>query len=99
MWVLGRFSCVRLFATLWTVAYRAPQFMGFSRQEYWSGLPCPPPRDLPDAGTKLVSPVSRGTNSGSPRLMLLVVTSHNFVLFLHNIQREGEGRLKVKIDF
>ena len=37
-------------ATLWTVAYQAPLSMGFSRQEYWSGLQCPPPGDLPDPG-------------------------------------------------
>ena len=43
-------SRVRLFATLWTTAYQAPLSMGFSRQEYWSGLPCPPPGDLPDSG-------------------------------------------------
>ena len=36
------------FATLWTVAHQAPLSMGFSRKEYWSGLPCPPPGDLPD---------------------------------------------------
>ena len=48
--VLSRFSSVRLFATLWTVAHEAPLSMGFSRQEYWSGLPCPPPGDLPDPG-------------------------------------------------
>ena len=41
-------SHVRLFATPWTVAYQAPQSMGFSRQEYWSGLPFPSPGDLPD---------------------------------------------------
>ena len=46
--VLSRFSCVRLFATPWTVALQAPLSMGFSRQEYWSGLPCPPPGDIPD---------------------------------------------------
>ena len=40
---LAYFSRVRLFATLWTVAFQAPQSVGFSRQEYWSGLPCPPP--------------------------------------------------------
>ena len=40
-------SCVRLFATLWTVAHQAPLSMAFSRQEYWSGLPFPPPRHLP----------------------------------------------------
>ena len=39
-----------LFATPWTVAHRAPLSMGFSRQEYWSGLPFPPPGDLPDPG-------------------------------------------------
>ena len=40
-------SPVQLFATLWTVTHQAPLSMGFSRQEYWSGLPCPPPGDLP----------------------------------------------------
>ena len=43
-------SRVRLFATPWTVAHQAPQSMGFSRQEYWSGLPFPSPGDLPDPG-------------------------------------------------
>ena len=43
-------SCIQLFATPWTVAHQAPQFMGFSRQGYWSGLPCPSPGDLPDPG-------------------------------------------------
>ena len=38
------FSCVRLFATPWTAAYQAPPSMGFSRQEYWSGVPSPSPR-------------------------------------------------------
>ena len=41
--VLSRFSCVRLFATPWTVTGQALLSVGFSRQEYWSGLPCPPP--------------------------------------------------------
>ena len=45
-------SCVRLFATPWTVAYQAPPSMGFSRQEYWSGLPFPSPGDLPHPGIK-----------------------------------------------
>ena len=43
-------SRVQLFATLWTVALHDPLSMGFSRQEYWSGLPCPLPGDLPDPG-------------------------------------------------
>ena len=42
--------------TQWSVAYQAPQSMGFSRQEYWGGLPFPSPGDLPDPGTKLGSP-------------------------------------------
>ena len=49
-------SRVRLFATPWTVAYQASPSMGFSRQEYWSGLPFPSPRDLPDPGIKPGSP-------------------------------------------
>ena len=44
------FSRVRLFATPWIVAYQAPPSMGFSRQEYWSGLPFPSPGDLPNPG-------------------------------------------------
>ena len=39
--MLSRFSCVRLFATLWTITHQAPLSMGFSRQEYWNGLPFP----------------------------------------------------------
>ena len=50
-------SCVRLFATLWAVAYQVPASMGFSRQEYWSELPFPSPRSLPDSGTEPGSPL------------------------------------------
>ena len=46
--VLSCFRRVWLSATSWTVALKAPLFMGFSRQEYWSGLPCPSPGDLPE---------------------------------------------------
>ena len=49
-------SRVQLFATPWTVAYQAPLSMGFSRQQYWSGLPFPSPGDLPDPGIKPRSP-------------------------------------------
>ena len=48
-------SRIRLFATLWTVPYQAPQTIGFSRQEYWSGLPFPSPGDLPTQGSNRVS--------------------------------------------
>ena len=50
------FSGVRLFDTPWTVAHQAPLSMGFSRQEYWSGLPFPSPGDLPDPGIEPGSP-------------------------------------------
>ena len=62
--VLSRFNCVQLFATGWTVAYQAPQSMGFSRQEYWSGLLCPPSGNLPNPGIEppsLRSPALIGT--------------------------------------
>ena len=58
-------SRVRLFATPWTVAYQAPS-MGFSRQEYWSGLPFPSPGNLPDPGIE----------SGSPALQADALPSH-----------------------
>ena len=51
-------SRVQLFVTPWTVARQAPLSLGVARQEYWSGLPFPPPEDLPDPGTEATSLVS-----------------------------------------
>ena len=51
------FSCIWIFVAPWTVAHQTPLSMGFSRQEYWSGLPVPPPWDLPNPGIKPGSPV------------------------------------------
>ena len=56
------FSCVWLFVTPWTAAREAPPSLGFSRQEYWSGLPCPPPGDLLNLGIKLRSPTLQAAN-------------------------------------
>ena len=56
--VLSHFSCVWLFVSLWAVAHQAPLSMGFSREEYWNRLPCPPPGDLPDSGIKPISLMS-----------------------------------------
>ena len=53
---LSHFSCVQLFATPWTIACQAPLSTGSSRQEYWSGLPCLPPEDLPNPGIEPRSP-------------------------------------------
>ena len=61
--MLSRFSRIRLFSALWTIAQQAPLSKGFSRQQDWSGLPCPPPGDLPDPGiepTFLMSPAQAG---------------------------------------
>ena len=58
-------SPVPLFATPWTVAYQAPSSMGFSRQEYWSGLPFPSPGHLPDSGIELRSPALQADNLNS----------------------------------
>ena len=61
--VLSHFSPVRFLATLWTIAHQAPLSMGFSKQEYWSRLPCPPPGDLPNPGIEpasLMSPALAG---------------------------------------
>ena len=56
MRVLGHLSHVQLSATLQTVAHQAPLSMGFSRREYWSGLPFPSPGDLPKPGIDPRSP-------------------------------------------
>ena len=67
-------SCVQLFVTPWTVTHQAPLSMGFSRQEYWSGLPFPSPGDLPDSEMELRSLALQADSlsSESPR-------NHSFV--------------------
>ena len=56
--MLNCFGRVRLFATPWIVAHQAPLSMGFSRQEYWNGLPFPSPGELPNPGFETMSLVS-----------------------------------------
>ena len=64
--VLSCFSHVQHFATLWTVARQVPLSMGFSRKEYWSGLPYPPPGVIPDPGIERASFTSpAGRQAGS----------------------------------
>ena len=53
--LLSHFSSVQLFETLWSAACKAPLSRGFSKQEYWSGLSCPPPGHLPDPGIEPAS--------------------------------------------
>ena len=74
-------SCVRLFATTWTIAHQAPPSMGFSRQEYWSGLPFPSPGDLPIPGTEPGSPALQADSLpseplGNPKKTILKEMRH-----------------------
>ena len=89
--VLSRSSPVRHFATLWTVAHQAPLSMGFSRQEYWNGLPCPPPVDLPNPGIEpesLLSPALAGgffTTSATWEAQEILISDMNFLWYSLNL--------------
>ena len=78
----------RLFATPWTVAYQAPLSMGFSRQEYWSGLPFPSPGDLPNPGIEPWSPTLQADalTSEPPGKPMRVYNSHWFTAILKSSQ-------------
>ena len=95
-------SHVQLFATPWSVALQAPLSMGFSRQEYWSGLPCPPPGDLPDQWSdpgllkncrQILYHLSHQGSLMSVdwQAQILVVTSRWWI-------REGEGRFRSDLE-
>ena len=79
----SRFSHAWLFATLWTIPYQASLSMGFSRQEYCSGLPCPPPGHFPNPGIEPVSPALQADSSplshwGSCRAIHVPTLLHSF---------------------
>ena len=78
-WLL---NCVQLFATPWTVAHQAPLSMGFSRQEYWSGLPFPSPGDLPHPGIKPKCPALQADSLPPEPPGILRVKSWKTVDFL-----------------
>ena len=76
--LLNHFSHIQLLATPWTIACQAPLSIGFSRQEYWSGLTCPPPGDLPNSRIEPASLMSPALAGGSlslvlPRKPLLII--------------------------
>ena len=78
------FSHVRLFATPWTVAYQAPPSIGFSRQEYWSGLPFPSPGDLPDPGIKPRSPAFQADAlTSEPRASVYMYTIYIYAMCIY----------------
>ena len=62
--MLSHLSLVQLFVTMWTIAHQAPLSLGFPWQEYWSGMPCPPPGDLPDPWIEPVSLTSPALAGG-----------------------------------
>jgi len=74
-----------LFATLWTVAYQASLSVGFSRQEYWSGLPFPSPGDFPDTGIKPASLASCALTgrffTTVPPGKLILLGKHDIIYF------------------
>ena len=81
-------NCVWLFETPWTVAYQAPPSMGFSRQEYWSGLPFPSPGDLPDPGIEPRSPAFQA-DAGRP-VNLWATQTHRLYIYelIYNIKKK-----------
>ena len=96
-------SRVWIFVTPWTVACQAPLSMGFSRQEYWSGLPFPPPGDLPDPGIEPVSPAPLASAGrfflplAPPGKPLLYQRPHHSLLltsgyFIHSYCLDGPQR-------
>ena len=88
-WVLSRFSCVQLLVTPWTVALQVPLYMEFSRQEYWSWLPFPPPEDLLNPGNEPASPVSPASQADSlplshwGRLSFIISYHHEYYISIH----------------
>ena len=93
VYTLIELSCVRLSAALWTVAHQTPLSMGFPRQEYWSGLPFPPPGDLPNPG---IEPASPGSPALADRIFYHLATweghtliKHYLILSSHMIFFEG----------
>ena len=71
-------SRVQLFVTPWTVAHQAPLSLEYSRQEYWSGLTCPPPGDLPDTKVEPTSLVPPALTGG----FFTIVGDYNLIFFL-----------------
>ena len=84
--VLSRFSCVRLFVTLWTIAHQAPLSTAFSRQEYWSGLSCPPPGDLPDPG---IEPASLTSPALAGRFFTTSATQEGNTCYCFRVENDG----------
>ena len=90
-------SRIQLFVTFWTIACQAPLSMEFSRQEYWSGLPCPPPGDLPNPGIRPESPASLALQADA--LLLSHQGSPNFLDTVFKILESHKSEKKVNRPF
>ena len=91
--LLSRFGHFLLFAILWTVACQAPLSMGSSKHNYWSGLPCPPPGDLPDPGIELASlifPVLSGE-------FYTTSTIWEFPVGIRSVKTQRKRTFKIKV--
>ena len=84
-------SFVSNFVTPWTVARQAPLSVGFFRQDYWSGLPCPPPGDLPNPGTEPMSPVSPALQEDSLSTEPPGKLQNVNIEYLHRFERGKES--------
>ena len=85
--MLNRFSCFQLFVTLWTVVHQASQSMGFSRFEYWSELPCPPPGDPPNSGIEPESPEAPMLQADSLPLSHQVSLCMYIYMYIYNCKQ------------
>ena len=84
-------SRVRLFATPRTVAHQAPLSMGFSRQEYWSGLPFPSPGDLPDPGIEPRSPALQAALTSEPQGKPMAESEEKLKSLLMKMKEESKN--------
>ena len=97
----SRFSHVQLFETLWPVVYQTPLYLGFSRQECWSGLLCPSSGDLPDPGIKPASPVAPALQAdslplshwGSPIFLSFLFAGFILILQIELLKLHSSGDL------
>ena len=85
--VLSRFSHVQFFATLWTVVHQAPLSLGFSRQEYWIGLPFPTPGDLLEPTSPLCPTLADGFFTTSTTWEALAVVT--YIIIIWNLRKKA----------
>ena len=91
--MLSHFSHVRLFVTLWAVAYQAPLSMGFSRQEYWGGLSRPLPRDLPSPGIEPIPLTSLALAGGFFTISATWETHMEYLFCASPVNKETKGMI------